>query len=95
MYQSQLLALAPGEFVFSRYSLAYFFFNIFFARMCLMRKSEKTKIVRPNISNEKCPPCGSFARACAFDRRASTKKENEKTIEIIHRNESNYSATDN
>jgi hypothetical protein len=26
MYQSQLLALAPGEFVFSRHFLAYFFF---------------------------------------------------------------------
>ena len=30
----------------------------FFARMCLKRKSEKTKIARPKINNQKCPPCG-------------------------------------
>ena len=34
------------------------FFSFFFARMCLKRKSEKTKIARPKINNQKCPPCG-------------------------------------
>ena len=33
-------------------------FSLFFARMCLKRKSEKTKIARPKINNQKCPPCG-------------------------------------
>ena len=32
MYQSQLLALAPGEFVFSRHFLAYIFFQCFFPK---------------------------------------------------------------
>ena len=32
--------------------------RVFFARMCLKRKSEKTKIARPKINNQKCPPCG-------------------------------------
>ena len=27
------------------------FYNLFFARMCLKRKSEKTKIARPKINN--------------------------------------------
>ena len=40
MYQPQLLALAPGEFVFSRYSLAYFFFNIFLFGISSPKKSE-------------------------------------------------------
>ena len=35
-----------------------FSFLFSFARMCLKRKSEKTKIARPKINNQKCPPCG-------------------------------------
>ena len=33
-------------------------FPSFFARMCLKRQSEKTKIARPKINNQKCPPSG-------------------------------------
>ena len=31
---------------------------LLFARTCLKRKSEKTKIARPKINKQKCPPCG-------------------------------------
>ena len=30
-----------------------------FPSSCLKRKSEKTKIARPKINNQKCPPCGA------------------------------------
>ena len=33
-----------------------FFFSFFC--ICLKRKSEKTKIARPKINKQKCPPCG-------------------------------------
>ena len=43
MYQSQLLAPAPGEFVFSRPFVAYFFFQrIFFSECLLLKKKRKT-----------------------------------------------------
>ena len=38
--------------------LILFFLFSFFARTCLKRKSEKTKIARPKINKQKCPPCG-------------------------------------
>ena len=41
--------------VFSLFQKDVFFF---FARTCLKRKSEKTKIARPKINKQKCPPCG-------------------------------------
>ena len=48
------LGLLPACFSF----LFFLSFLFFFARMCLKRKSEKTKIARPKINNQKCPPCG-------------------------------------
>ena len=44
-------------FLYSLFSFPVFIF-FFLDSMCLKRKSEKTKIARPKINNQKCPPCG-------------------------------------
>ena len=64
MYQSQLLALAPGESVFSRYFLARFFFQRFSFSECLFLKQE------PNVL---LPPY-AYSRFVSKDQSISPKK---------------------